>query len=115
MKHHTQSVFAKRPALVVSTLAGLLVLAAAMPARAAVTYVGDAIIPGNGTDLSGLPSTILEDGVSPENALNGFGSGFAYAGGNTFYGLADRGPNKVAYAGGTAVDNTTSYPNRYQQ
>ena len=91
------------------------VLAMSASARAAVTYIGDAIIPGNGTDMSGLPSTILEDGVSPENALNGFGSGLAYAGGNLFYALADRGPNKVAYPGGAAVDNTTSYPNRYQQ
>lgn len=82
---------------------------------AKVTYIGEAIFPGNGPDLSGLPATILEDGVSPQNALNGFGSGFAYAGGNVFYGLADRGPNKVAYPGGTAVDNTTSYPNRFQQ
>ena len=98
-----------------SGLVGLLALTAASTALAAVSYVGDAIIPGNGTDLSGLPSTILEDGVSPLNALNGFGSGLAYAGGNTFYALADRGPNKVAYSGGTAVDNTTSYPNRYQQ
>ena len=95
------------------TLAALLF--AGVGAHAAVTYIGEAIIPGNGTDFSGLPATILEDGVSPENALNGFGSGLAYAGGNVFYALADRGPNKVLYTGGTAVDNTTSYPNRYQQ
>ncbi len=96
-----------------SCLASLLILAVTS-ASAAVTYVGDAIIPGNGTDLSGLPPTLLEDGVSPQNGLNGFGSGLAYAGGNTFYALADRGPNKVAYSGGTAVDNTTSYANRFQ-
>jgi hypothetical protein len=80
-----------------------------------VTYIGDTFFAGNGTDMSGLNGQILEDGVSPNNALNGFGSGLAYAGGNLFYALADRGPNKVTYAGGTAVDNTTSYPNRYQQ
>jgi hypothetical protein len=98
------------------SLAAILAFAAlSSSALASVTYLGDAIIPGNGTDLSGLPATILEDGVSPMNALNGFGSGLAYAGGNLFYALADRGPNKVAYTGGTAVDNTTSYPNRYQQ
>ena len=53
--------------------------------------------------------------MSPENGLNGVGSGLAYAGINISCALADRGPNKVAYPGGTAVDNTTSYPNRYQQ
>lgn len=94
-------------------LAGLF--AAATSAQAGVTYIGDAVLSGSGTDLSGLPPTILEDGKSPQNALNGIGSGLAYAGGNLFYALEDRGPNKVAYSGGTAVDNTTSYPNRYQQ
>jgi hypothetical protein len=92
-----------------------VVIAWGSSARATVSYIGDAIISGSGTDMSSLPSTILEDGKSPENALNGFGSGLAYAGNGVFYALADRGPNKVAYAGGTAVDNTTSYPNRYQQ
>ena len=85
-----------RPAILAASIAGLLSLAALVPSQAAVTYIGDAIIPGNGTDLSGLDGSILEDGVSPNNALNGFGSGFTWAGGNTFYGLADRGPNKVA-------------------
>ena len=61
-----------------------LVLATAATAQGAVTYIGDAIITGSGTDLSGLAATILEDGVSPENGLNGFGSGLTYAGGNLF-------------------------------
>ncbi len=107
---------ASRTCVVRATVIGVAAaLAAPAWAAANVTYIGDAIIPGTGTDKSGLPGTVLEDGVSPENALNGFGSGLAYAGGNLFYALADRGPNKVAYAGGAAVDNTTSYPNRYQQ
>jgi len=80
-----------------------------------VTFIGDVALSGNGTDLSGLPSTILEDGVSRQNALNGFGSGIAYTGfASRYLLLADRGPNKVAYPGGAAVDNTTSYDNRYQ-
>src|ERR1700744_6077901 len=95
------------------TAAAILTLAASS-ASAAVTFIGEAVIPGNGTDLSGLPSSLLEDGHSPQNALNGFGSGIAYAGGNTFELLADRGPNKIAYTGGAAVDNTTSFDNRYQ-
>jgi hypothetical protein len=89
-----------------------LALLAALNAPAAVTYVGDTYIPGNGVDSSGLPATILEDGVSPENALNGFGSGLSFAGGNSFYALCDRGPNKVVY--NASVDNTTSFPNRFQ-
>lgn len=112
-----------RPAILAAGIASLLSLALVSAAPAAVTYIGEAIIPGNGTDQSGLDGSILEDGVSPNNALNGFGSGFAWAGGNTFYGLGDRGPNKVAYTptaangylNGVSVDNTTSYPNRYQQ
>ena len=113
MKRSRHSVFASRTTLA-CTLAGTF-LASALSSQAAVSYIGDAIIPGNGVDKSGLSATILEDGVSPQNALNGFGSGLAYAGGNLFYALSDRGPNKVAYAGGAAVDNTTSFANRYQQ
>jgi len=89
-----------------------LLLVAAVCAPAAVTYIGDTYIPGNGVDSSGLPATLLEDGVSPENALNGFGSGLGWAGGNSFYALCDRGPNKVVY--NASVDNTTSFPNRFQ-
>jgi len=112
---HSQNQRSKRPAILAAGAAILLSASLYTPANAAVTYIGDAIIPGNGTDLSGLPATILEDGVSPENALNGIGSGLGYAGGNLFYCLEDRGPNKVAYTNGAAVDNTTSYPNRFQQ
>jgi hypothetical protein len=93
----------------------LCVGASAISAHAAVTYIGEAIIPGNGVDASGLPATLLEDGVSPQNALNGIGSGLAHASGNVFYALADRGPNKVVYSGGAAVDNTTTYPSRFQR
>ena len=62
-------------------------------------------------DLSGLTGT-LESGVSA-NVFGGTGSGFAYAGNNTFLTLPDRGPNAQAYAGGSAVDNTTSYIARF--
>lgn len=62
-------------------------------------------------DLSGLTGT-LESGVSA-NVFGGTGSGFAYAGNNTFLALPDRGPNAQAYAGGSAVDNTTSYIARF--
>ncbi len=46
--------------------------------------------------------------------LGGIGSGLAWAGGNTFLALPDRGPNATAYTGGSAVDNTTSYIARFQ-
>ena len=97
-------------------MAGLAVMmVAAKSARADVTYIGDIFFDGTGTDMSGLGASTLEDGLSPQNGLNGFGSGLAYAGGNTFYALGDRGPNKVTYNNGTLVDNTTTYDNRYQQ
>ncbi len=110
-----------RLSLVTLVLFGCAAIAA--PAHAGVTYIGEAIFDGSGTDLSGLApgipgqpgTTTLEDGVSRNNALNGFGSGLAYAGNNIFYALADRGPNKVAYPNGSLVDNTTSYSSRYQQ
>ena len=46
------------------------------------------------------------------NILGGVGSGLAYAGGNTFLALPDRGPNATPY--NSAVDNTTSYIPRFQ-
>jgi hypothetical protein len=109
----THSKMFTRPAILAAGIASLLTLAAVTSAPAAVTYIGEAIIDGSGTDQSGLNGAILEDGISRNNALNGFGSGLVWAGGNTFYGLADRGPNKVVY--NAAVDNTTSYPNRIQK
>jgi len=60
-------------------------------------------------DLSGLTYS-LENGAAA-NLLGGLGSGIAYAGGNTFLGLPDRGPNAVSYD--SAVDDTASYINRF--
>ncbi len=97
-------------------LIAALALGTAFGARAQeVRFLGTGMIDGRGSDLSGLPSTLLEDGMSPLNGLNGFGSALAYTGfENRYLLLPDRGPNKVEYQGGAAVDNTTSYPNRYQ-
>lgn len=53
----------------------------------------------------------LENGI-PGNRLGGLGSGLAYAGGNTFIALPDRGPNAKMY--NKNVDDTTSYINRFQ-
>src|ERR1700761_5601300 len=106
--------FRRSLSLTVAGAALALLVAGTASAADDVRFIGAAQIPGTGTDKSGLKPTILEDGVSPQNALNGFGSAIAYAGGNMFYALGDRGPNKVQYKGGAAVDNTVSYPNRYQ-
>ena len=61
-------------------------------------------------DLSGLTG-LLENGVAG-NSLGGIGSGFAYAGGNTFIATPDRGPNAVVY--NALVDDTSSYISRFQ-
>ena len=82
---------------------------AAAPASAAIVYLANGQLAGT-TDLSGLTAP-LENGV-PGNMLGGLGSGLAYAGGNTFIAVPDRGPNAVSY--NSAVDDTTSYINRFQ-
>jgi hypothetical protein len=65
---------------------------------------------GANADLSGLTGT-LENGL-PANILGGLGSGLAYAGGGTFLGVPDRGPNATPY--NSAVDDTVSYISRFQ-
>ena len=64
---------------------------------------------GPDADLSGLYNT-LESGV-PANLLGGLGSGFAYASGNTFLGLPDRGPNADQFDDN--IDSTVSYIPRF--
>jgi Esterase-like activity of phytase len=64
---------------------------------------------GSFADLSGLTYN-LENGA-PANLLGGFGSAIAYASGNTFLALPDRGPNAVEFD--DAIDNTASYINRF--
>ncbi|HLH36636.1 MAG TPA: esterase-like activity of phytase family protein [Alloacidobacterium sp.] len=64
---------------------------------------------GSYQDLSGLKYT-LENGVSA-NLLGGLGSGIAYAGGNTFLAVPDRGPNAVSF--NSNVDDTVAYVNRF--
>jgi hypothetical protein len=62
------------------------------------------------TDLSGLTAP-LENGLTG-NILGGMGSGFAWAGGNTFIATPDRGPNATTY--NTLVNDTSSYISRFQ-
>jgi len=66
------------------------------------------------SDLSGLTNT-LENG-NPANILGGLGSGLAWASGNTFLAIPDRGPNAVNFADvneGLALDNTVTFIPRF--
>jgi hypothetical protein len=60
-------------------------------------------------DLSGL-NTTLENGAAA-NLLGGLGSGIAYASGNTFLALPDRGPNAVPFD--SLIDDTVTYIPRF--
>lgn len=79
--------------------------------HAAVDLIAIGSLTGNAADLSTETAAPLESGV-PGNILGGLGSGLAYAGGDTFLALPDRGPNATNYNG--AVDHTTSYIPRFQ-
>ncbi|MEH2060280.1 MAG: esterase-like activity of phytase family protein [Nostoc sp.] len=80
-------------------------------ANAEVKLIAVGSLSGNISDLSKKTSAPLENGVAG-NLLGGIGSGIAYAGRNTFIAIPDRGPNAKAY--NSAVDDTTSYINRFQ-
>ena len=92
--------------LLLSAIAAALPPAAQAAQLLAIGTMADPI------DLSGLTDT-LENGLG-NNVLGGIGSALAWAGGNTVYALPDRGPNAAPYAGGTPVDQTTSYISRFQ-
>jgi hypothetical protein len=88
-----------------STLKAALLLSVFVvpPARADVSLLAI------GT-LDGTTGT-LENGV-PANILGGKGSGIAYAGGDTFLAVPDRGPNAVPFD--SKIDDTAPYINRLQ-
>ncbi|RTL52748.1 MAG: esterase-like activity of phytase family protein [Rhodocyclaceae bacterium] len=93
----------------------LAILAAiAAPAAHAADLIALGSLTGSSAgayaDLSGLTGT-LENGVAA-NVLGGIGSGLAWAGGNTFLALPDRGPNATPY--NSLVDDTVSYISRFQ-
>ena len=77
---------------------------------ATVTLIARGTLSGAALDKSGLNYNV-ENGVSASSA-GGLGSGLAWAGGNSFIALQDRGPNAVAW--NSAVDNTTSFIGRFQ-
>ena len=79
-------------------------------AHAAVDLIAVGSISGTYEDFATETAPLLENGI-PGNRLGGMGSGLAYAGGNTFLALPDRGPNAKAY--NSAVDDTASYIVRF--
>jgi hypothetical protein len=85
----------------------------AAPAGASVILLANGTVTssaaGANADLSGLTGP-LENGLAG-NVLGGIGSGLAYAGGNTFLAVPDRGPNATPY--NPAVDDTVSYISRF--
>ena len=76
-----------------------------------VGLIATGTLSGALSDHSRETADPLENGVAG-NLLGGIGSGLAYAGGNTFLALPDRGPNALSYNGD--VDDTVSYVNRFQ-
>ena len=84
-----------------------------LPANAAPILLGVGSISGTTSDLSGLTDTLANG--KAHNLLGGMGSGLAYAGGNTFLALPDRGPNATTYTGGATIDNTVSYIERFHE
>lgn len=84
------------------------VLTTALPAQA-IDLIAIGQLPATGSDFSGQ-SGALESGLRGD-LLGGIGSGLAWAGGNTFLALPDRGPNATPW--NSAVDDTTSYIPRF--
>src|SRR5262244_4088684 len=91
-------------------LVALLCLKAAI-AQAAPDLIAAGSLSGTYEDFATETAGLLENGV-PGNRLGGMGSGLAYAGGNTFLALPDRGPNAKMF--NSAVDDTASYIARFQ-
>ena len=79
-------------------------------AHAAIDLIAVGSISGTYEDFATETADPLENDI-PGNRLGGMGSGLAYAGGNTFFALPDRGPNAKVY--NSAVDDTTSYIVRF--
>src|SRR5262252_10606622 len=79
-------------------------------ADAAVDLIASGSISGTYEDFAIETAAPLENGI-PGNRLGGIGSGLAYAGGNTFLALPDRGPNAKPY--NSLVDDTVSFIARF--
>ncbi|RQO58727.1 pyruvate-binding protein [Paucibacter sp. KBW04] len=97
-----------RPRLL-PTLIATAFACAAPQAFAALELIATGSLSGAALDKSGLGYQ-LENGTAA-NLLGGMGSGLAWAGGNTFLALPDRGPNALAF--NPLIDDTTSYIPRF--
>jgi hypothetical protein len=78
----------------IRSIAAATIFALAMPANAAISYLGSYAVPGEATDLSGL-------GAGANQSRLSFGSDLAYdRASDTYYGITDRGPGGgvIAYA-----------------
>ena len=95
----------------VKLFAAALTAVTTLSAHAAVDLIAIGSISGSYEDLSSQTAAPLENGVAG-NRLGGLGSGLAYAGGDTFLALPDRGPNAVPYD--SNIDDTVSYIVRFQ-
>ena len=93
-------------------LAAIAALAQPCVRATSISLIANGSIAGTALDYSGLTGN-LESGVAA-NLFGGVGSGLAWAGGDTFLGLPDRGPNATPWAGGATFDNTTTYIPRFQ-
>ncbi|MEI6708158.1 MAG: esterase-like activity of phytase family protein [Methylococcales bacterium] len=80
-------------------------------AQAQIDLIAIGQVSGTYQDMASKSSAALESGVAG-NLLGGVGSGLAYAGGNNFLAIPDRGPNATPY--NPVVDDTTSYIPRFQ-
>jgi len=104
-------------ALVLSTLLVQTTHATPPPAGPFIIAIGS--IDGLYEDFAIGTAAPLENKI-PGNRLGGMGSGLTWIGGDYFLGLPDRGPNATDYNdclasdGKDALDNTTSYINRFQ-
>jgi hypothetical protein len=98
-----------RPSFILTALSTALLALAGSSHAAQPVLIATGSLSGALSDLSGLNYT-LENGTAA-NLLGGMGSGLAWAGGNTFLALPDRGPNAVAW--NSALDDTTSYIPRF--
>jgi Esterase-like activity of phytase len=97
--------------VLLTVVAVFAVFAINSPAQVKLLAIGSLIesAAGPNADLSGVDNT-LENGV-PANLLGGFGSGIAWASGNTFLAVPDRGPNALPWA--SSIDDTASYIERF--
>lgn len=82
----------------------------ATAAQAQIRLIAIGRVSGAYEDLAARTAAPLENGI-PGNRLGGLGSGLAYAGGDTFLAVPDRGPNAKPYD--SSVDDTASYIARF--